>query len=335
MCPQNDSAMIKKIAILFVTLFLPVAVWAQSVQEKYIAQYSEVAVQEMLRSGIPASITLAQGILESGSGLSPLAVKGNNHFGIKCHKDWTGRTMLKDDDAKNECFRVYDSPDQSFRDHSDFIRYRDRYKFLFDLDRTDYKAWAYGLKQAGYATDPKYPAKLIKYIEDYNLSRFDNVTEAEEAELPVAPNKIEEPVAVRPSAGGSVSSAQTETVQPSEDFHFSLSGRLYSQNGVPFVYAMEGDTYASIARKHHLFKKEILRYNDVQKDAELEAGTIVYLQAKKNQAPKGLEMYIVAQDGESFHAICQRFGVKEKAILKLNGFTAPVELREGDSIKLR
>ena len=161
------------------------------------------------------------------------------------------------------------------------------------------------------------------------------MTEAEEAELPVAPNKIEEPVAVRPSAGGNVSSVQTETVQPSEDFHFSLSGRLYSQNGVPFVYAMEGDTYASIARKHHLFKKEILRYNDVQKDAELEAGTIVYLQAKKNQAPKGLEMYIVAQDGESFHAICQRFGVKEKAILKLNGFTAPVELREGDSIKLR
>ena len=325
----------KKVFLLAFAALIPFFASAQSLQEQYIEKYSEIAVQEMLRSGVPASITLAQGILESGAGQSRLAKEGNNHFGIKCHKGWTGRSIRHDDDARNECFRVYDDADQSFRDHSDFIRYRDRYKFLFDLDRTDYKAWAYGLKQAGYATDPKYPAKLIKYIEDYNLSRFDNVTEAEEAELPVAPNKIEEPVAVRPSAGGNVSSAQTETVQPSEDFHFSLSGRLYSQNGVPFVYAMEGDTYASIARKHHLFKKEILRYNDVQKDAELEAGTIVYLQAKKNQAPKGLEMYIVAQDGESFHAICQRFGVKEKAILKLNGFTAPVELREGDSIKLR
>ena len=325
----------KKVFLLAFAALIPFFASAQSLQEQYIEKYSEIAVQEMLRSGVPASITLAQGILESGAGQSRLAKEGNNHFGIKCHKGWTGRSIRHDDDARNECFRVYDDADQSFRDHSDFIRYRDRYKFLFDLDRTDYKAWAYGLKQAGYATDPKYPAKLIKYIEDYNLSRFDNVTEAEEAELPVSPNKIEEPVAVRPSAGGNVSSAQTETVQPSEDFHFSLSGLLYSQNGVPFVYAMEGDTYASIARKHHLFKKEILRYNDVQKDAELEAGTIVYLQAKKNQAPKGLEMYIVAQDGESFHAICQRFGVKEKAILKLNGFTAPVELREGDSIKLR
>ena len=296
--------MMKKIVILFVTLFLPLAVWAQSVQEKYIAQYSDIAVQEMLRSGIPASITLAQGILESGSGLSPLAVQGNNHFGIKCHKDWTGRTMHKDDDAKNECFRVYDSPDQSFRDHSDFLRYRDRYKFLFDLDRTDYKAWAYGLKQAGYATDPKYPAKLIK-------------------------------VAVRPSVAPSLSVTEKEAVQPSEDYSFALSRKMFSLNGVPFVYAMEGETYESIAKQHHLFRWEILKYNDLEKGAVPRAGEIVYLQAKKNQSPKGLDMYIVSQDGESFHAICQRFGVKEKAIMKLNGFRAPVELSEGDCIKLR
>ncbi len=327
--------MMKKIVILFVTLFLPLAVWAQSVQEKYIAQYSDIAVQEMLRSGIPASITLAQGILESGSGLSPLAAQGNNHFGIKCHKDWTGRTMHKDDDAKNECFRVYDSPDQSFRDHSDFLRYRDRYKFLFDLDRTDYRAWAYGLKQAGYATDPKYPAKLIKYIEDYNLSRFDVVTEAEEAALPEAPNKIEEPVAVRPSVAPSLSATEKEQMLPSEDFSFALSRKLFSLNGVPFVYAMEGETYASIAKEHHLFRWEILKYNDQPKGAVPEPGDIVYLQAKKSQTPKGLEMYIVAEDGESFHVICQRFGVKEKAIMKLNGFSAPVELHEGDTIKLR
>ncbi len=325
----------KKLVLLIIAAVLPMLAAAQSVQEKYIAQYSDIAVQEMLRSGIPASITLAQGILESGAGLSPLAVEGKNHFGIKCHKDWTGPTMHQDDDLKGECFRVYSSADQSFRDHSDFLRYRDRYKFLFDLDRTDYKAWAYGLKQAGYATDPKYPAKLIKYIEDYNLARFDIVTEAEEAELPEAPNKIEEPVALRPSVAPTLVSTEKETVQPSEDYSFALSRKMFSLNGVPFVYAMEGETYESIAKAHHLFRWEILKYNDLEKGAVPQPGEIVYLQIKKNQAPKGLDMYIVAEDGESFHAICQRFGVREKAIMKLNGFTAPVELREGDTVKLR
>ena len=144
--------------------------------ETYIEKWAPVAVEEMYRSGVPASITLAQGILESRYGLSELASKGNNHFGIKCHKDWKGRTMAYDDDAKGECFRVYDSAQESFRDHSDFLRYRDRYKFLFEFDTKDYKSWAYGLKKAGYATDPNYPAKLIKYIEDYGLSRYDSMT---------------------------------------------------------------------------------------------------------------------------------------------------------------
>ena len=327
--------MMKKLFPFLFALLLPLSLFAQTLQEKYINTYSDIAVQEMLRSGVPASITLAQGILESGSGQSSLAVKGNNHFGIKCHKGWTGRTMHRDDDARNECFRVYDSAAQSFRDHSDFLRYRDRYKFLFDLERTDYKGWAYGLKQAGYATDPKYPAKLIKYIEEYELTRFDIVPEEVEAALPEAPNKIEEPVAVRPTAAPSVISDEADSVQPSEDFHFALSRQLFSLNGVPFVYAMEGETYASIAKEYHLFKWEILRYNEVEKGAVPAPGEIVYLQAKKNQAPKGLEMYIVAEDGEDFHAICQRFGVRQKAIMKLNGFTAPVELQEGDSIKLR
>ncbi|MBQ6912298.1 MAG: glucosaminidase domain-containing protein [Bacteroidales bacterium] len=324
--------MVKKL-ISLLSLLLPAAVLlAQTPQEKYIDTYSQVAVEEMLRSGVPASITLAQGLLESGSGQSRLATEGNNHFGIKCHKGWTGRSMKHDDDARNECFRVYDSPEQSFRDHSDFLRYRDRYKFLFDLERTDYQGWAYGLKQAGYATDPKYAGKLIKYIEDYNLSRFDIVSVEEEAALPEAPHKIEEPVAV-----SSVRSAAPgeDPVQPREDFHFPLTRALYSLNGVPFVYAMEGESYGSLAKYYHLFKWEILRYNDVSKDTVLDAGTVVYLQSKKNQAPEGLEKYIVSEDGEDFHTICQRFGVKEKAILKLNGLEAPVQLLEGDEIKLR
>ena len=140
---------------------------ADSAQEKYIAKYADIAVAEMQRTGVPASITLAQGLLESGAGLSTLATKGNNHFGIKCHNDWTGKRMYHDDDRKGECFRVYKSAEDSFRDHSDFLRYYDRYKSLFDLDPKDYRAWAKGLKKAGYATDPAYAAKLVKTIEDY------------------------------------------------------------------------------------------------------------------------------------------------------------------------
>ena len=318
----------RRIVTVIIAAVLCLAAWAQSPQEQYIEQYSGIAVQEMLRSGVPASITLAQGILESGAGQSKLAREGNNHFGIKCHKGWTGPSMRMDDDHRGECFRVYESAQESFRDHSDFLRYRDRYKFLFDLDRTDYKGWAYGLKQAGYATDPRYPAKLIGYIEDYNLARFDVVSQEEAAELPVAPHQLEAPVAV--------STAQSGADTPvAERLHFPLSRQLYSQNGVPFVYAQEGESWQSIAKYYHLFTWEILRYNDATAATELVPGDIVYLQAKKKKAPRGLDQYIVSEDGENFHALCQRFAVREKAILKLNGFTEAPELREGDQIKLR
>ena len=312
----------KKIITLLVAL-LPLMAVAQTPQEEYIDKYAPIAQQEMVRSGVPASITLAQGILESGAGRSTLAREGNNHFGIKCHKGWTGRTMYMDDDEKGECFRVYDSPEESFADHSDFLRYRDRYKFLFDLERTDYKGWAYGLKKAGYATDKKYAEKLIQYIEKYDLTRFDTLSEEEVAVLPEPPHQIEEPVKV---------DAQTAD----EQFHFSLERTLYSQNGVPFIYAAEGETYRSIASEYHLFRCELLRYNDLKGDQELLPGTVVYLAAKKKKAPQGLDKYIVETDGEDFHAICQRFALREKAILKLNNLkSAPTDLREGDEIKLR
>lgn len=323
--------MIMRKILSLLPVFLCVSLFAQrtgQAQQNYIDTYSEIAIQEMMRTGVPASITLAQGILESGSGLSTLAVNGKNHFGIKCHKGWTGDTMYMDDDRRGECFRVYNSVEESFRDHSDFLRYRDRYKFLFELERTDYKGWAVGLKKAGYATDPKYATKLIKYIEDYNLSRFDILTTQEEAVVPESPLQIEQPVAA-PEVRNGVS------VPASEQFHFQLSRLLYSLNDVPFVYSMEGETYASIAKQYHLFKWEILRYNDLRKEQPLLPGSVVYLEAKKKKAPKGLDMYIVSEDGESFHDICQRFAVKEKAILKLNGWIPPVELEEGDEIKLR
>ena len=288
-------------------------------QERYVKKYAQMAVQEMVRSGVPASITLAQGMLESGNGESKLATQGKNHFGIKCHQGWTGKSMKVDDDARGECFRVYDSVEESYRDHSDFLRYRDRYKFLFDLDRTDYKGWAYGLKKAGYATDPSYAAKLIRYIEDNNLSRFDVLKEVEAEEMPLPPHRIEAPV----------------LTMSDEEFHFPLTRELYSVNGVPFVYSLEGETYKSIAKHYHLFHREILRFNDLKRDVPLAPGTVVYLAHKKNHSPKGLDKYIVEEDGEDFHAICQRFALKEKAVLKMNGLSKAPSLREGDELKLR
>ena len=288
-------------------------------QERYVKKYADMAVKEMIRSGVPASITLAQGMLESGNGMSRLATEGNNHFGIKCHKGWEGKTMYHDDDAKGECFRVYKSVADSYKDHSDFLRYRDRYKFLFDLERTDYKGWAYGLKKAGYATDPGYPAKLIKYIEDYGLARYDVLEKAEEVEVPLPPHQIEAPV----------------LAMANEVLDFPLTRELYSINGVPFVYALEGETYKSIAKYYHLFHKEILNFNDLKKDQALLPGTVVYLSYKKSHSPAGLDKYIVAEDGEDFHAICQRFALKEKSVLKLNGLKKVPQLREGDEIKLR
>ena len=336
----------------------------KSPQEKYIAKYSATAVREMFRTGVPASITLAQGLLESRYGQSELASKGNNHFGIKCH-DWKGKTMKVDDDRRNECFRVYDSADESFRDHSDFLRYRDRYKFLFENELTDYKAWAHGLKKAGYATDPQYPAKLIKLIEEYNLTQYDQMTVGDAVALdgetdshvtggkPVRQKakkvrakhqkrrKTAAATAYRDEAFSSIPASPLSLEEPKklnesarEEFHFSLSREMYSRNGVPFLYSVEGETWASIAAANHLFVRELLKFNDMTEETRLEPGTIVYLQAKKKQAAKGLDKFIV-EEPVTLHDICQRFGVKQAAIAKLNGLPMDYTPHEGDTIILR
>lgn len=351
-------------------------------QEKYIEKYGPLAVKEMYRSGVPASITLAQGLLESRYGLSALAVEGNNHFGIKCH-NWKGKKMYYDDDRRGECFRVYASVEESYKDHSDFLRYQDRYKSLFENKTTDYKAWAYGLKKAGYATDPAYPSKLIKLIETYKLYEYDTKTlkqvekrpaheevldekrgaierevnkkqerlerrrkKKEEAArkkemrrrklsnedfaepennldtIPVPPLKLEAP-------------KKYSQVEAMETFHFSLSREMYSQNGVPFIYSMEGESLAYIAESNELFVREILKYNDMDSNKELLPGTIVYLRPKKNRAAKGIEKYIIDHDGEDLWEISQRYGVKLEAVYKMNSIGPDYKAKEGDTIILR
>lgn len=331
----------------------------KSPQELYIEKYAPLAVSEMYRSGIPASITLAQGMLESGNGRSELALKSNNHFGIKCHNNWSGGRVYHDDDAKGECFRKYGHPYQSYRDHSDFLRYRDRYKFLFDYKVTDYKAWAYGLKKAGYATDPAYPKKLIKLIEDYDLHVYDRkpasfgsgkepekkkrdkkkggtvipfVGEDLPQEQDVAgPTNVPDALPLSPAV---LEQVHTMTEMQREEFHFSLSRQMFTQNGVPFVYSVEGDSYATIASSYNLFEREILKFNDLSADHELLPGTMVYLRAKKKVAAKGVDKYVM-EEGETLREVAQRYGVKLSGILRLNGFEKGYVPREGDIILLR
>ena len=368
--------MMTRLATFWKPLLLTVAVLSAAVllradispQQRYVNRFAALAVTEMYRSGVPASITLSQGLLESRFGLSALAAEGHNHFGIKCHNDWKGKTMAVDDDAKGECFRVYDADIDSFHDHSDFLRYRDRYKFLFDFKITDYKAWANGLKKAGYATDPAYPAKLIKLIEDYDLSRFDKAKPADfepggkYADLgaqapestvapaaPAAPLKktraetrrkgaktVPEPAAEQlPESPNTLEEAEPVEKEMREEFHFQMGRPIYKQNGVPFLYAMEGEDYRIIAEENNIIFKQLLRYNDLTAEDKLLPGTRVYLQAKKKYTRKGLDKYIVETDGESLREICQRFGVKVSSIQKINGFSAAHTLREGDTILLR
>ena len=325
-------------------------------QESYISRFSAMAVREMYRSGVPASITLAQGLLESRYGESPLAVKGNNHFGIKCG-NWDGRTMKHDDDRRNECFRVYGSAEESYRDHSDFLRYRDRYKFLFDYEVTDYRSWAYGLKKAGYATDPEYPAKLIRLIEDYRLHEYDTMAPEQSGEKQDGGNSgskkkktsrlnwkksgksADAPVEEEPAASIPESPLRLEEARPytaaGETFRFSLSRPVYARNGIPFIYTLEGETVASIAEAQDLFVREVLKYNDMETTEPLAPGTVIYLQPKKSQSVKGLDKYIVDHDGETLRDIAQRFAVRLESLEKMNGISRRTGLREGDMILLR
>ena len=312
----------KRLLLVLMTVLLSIGA-AKNPKIDYIDKYSDIAIKEMKRTGVPASITLAQGILESNAGQSVLATKGNNHFGIKCHNDWKGKTMKMDDNAPKECFRVYPNAEASFRDHSDFLRSRDRYKSLFELKQTDYKGWARGLKKAGYATDPGYADKLITLIEDYELYRFDKGVKVSVK----PPLEIEEPkvVQLEPRPG----------MKYQESVTFSTARKVYSQNGVPFVYSEAGETYASIAASNGLFLKELLKFNDHEQELALEPGTMVYLARKKAQGPVGVNKYVVEKDGETLRDIAQRFGIRYAALQKLNIVLYGKTLEEGDTVILR
>lgn len=311
----------KRFALIVLAVFLSIGA-EKNPRLAYIEKYAPLAVSEMERTGVPASITLAQGMLESNAGLSALAVKGNNHFGIKCHNDWTGKKMKFDDNAPRECFRMYPNAEASFRDHSDFLRGKDRYKALFELKSTDYKGWARGLKKAGYATDPSYAQKLITIIEDYHLYEYDKGIKVKVT----PPLEVEAPVQVTP---------QTIDRKYKESVRFTLGRKVYEQNGVPFVYAIEGESWHSIASSNGLFLKELLRFNDLSAESALAPGTKVYLARKKAQAQEGVDRYVVGSDGETLWEISQRFGIRLAALQKMNPVLIGKSLEEGDTVILR
>ena len=311
----------KRFATLFCFLFFSLSIiYCQRNRrvsaDAYIDAYKNIAVSEMKRSGVPASITLAQGMLESDNGNSSLVTDGNNHFGIKCH-DWKGPAIYKDDDKHNECFRKYKSADESYRDHTDFLQSKQRYNFLFSYKSTDYKNWAKGLKKAGYATNPSYPEKLIKLIEDNNLHLYDL------------------DVAIADRTRSSRSSRKKETTSGESDFTINLNKHpVYKRNEVEYTVAKNGDSVEKLARELEMFNWELLKYNELTKDSALREGQILYLQPKRRRVERGKDIHTVLP-GETVYSISQLYGVKSKQIRKFNYLSSDSVVDVGTVLNLR
>lgn len=267
--------------------------------EEYIRRYKELAIEQMERYRIPASITMSQGLLESGAGKSELAKKSNNHFGIKCGGNWNGRTVYHDDDARGECFRAYRNVRESYEDHSRFLSTRGRYSFLFKLKPTDYKGWAHGLKKAGYATNPQYGYRLISLIELYNLDELDTRK---------GRKKYDEPVV--------------------------FVHQVYKANELLYIKARRGDTFESLSNEFEISARKLRKYNELDKDYVFKDGDIVYLEKKHRRA---LKPYIIHRvgEGESMYSISQMYGIRLKNLYKLNKKDADYAPSVGDYLRLR
>jgi LysM repeat protein len=281
--------------------------------DQYIAKYKGLAIKEMKRTGIPASITMAQALLESDNGNSTLATQSNNHFGVKCHADWKGERVYRDDDQKDDCFRVYKNAAESFADHSDLLRFQKRYAFLFDLKTTDYKGWAQGLKKAGYATNPQYPQLLINIIEKKNLQALDEGREIQKmATSPRKKQSYDEPEYV-----------VTVAKHP-----------LQTRNRRTYIVAKNGDTFVSLAQELNMMEWQFPKYNELPKDYKLKAGDILFTEPKRRRADVGNKEHIVTK-GETMYSISQLYGVKLHRLYYLNRMKEPDQPQVGDTLRLR
>ena len=295
----------------------------------YIAKYREMAIEQQIKHRIPAAITMAQGLLESSAGQSELAVKANNHFGIKCAGDWVGRTYTHDDETKNECFRQYASAADSYEDHSLFLQ-RKRYESLFALPLADYKGWAHGLKACGYATDPKYADKLIHIIELYNLQSLTLDKDLQQAGLVSAKDTTWQGVETDHLI--ETTTEETHAIQDHiEVFANHQSGRI---NGVRYIVANEGESFASLAVFLNMYERTLRKYNDALDTRELQPGDIIYIYPKKNKASRKTPFHYFKPGEDAWH-IAQKYGIKVKSLYKLNGIPYGTPLTTVQRLDLR
>lgn len=318
--------MFKKLYPIVVLLMLGISVFAQQLTpQQYIEQYKDVAIREMKRMGVPASITLAQGLLETECGNSSLVKKSNNHFGIKCKSNWTGPGVTHDDDAIGECFRSYKDAEESFRDHSNFLRGSERYSGLFVLNPTDYKGWARGLKKAGYATNPKYPDILIKNIELYNLQQYSLAAVDEMPKFEINKDEDEKDVVVDKTI--------LETATKNEaSYHAEFAGSVTAINGSKCMLAAKGTSLLAIATQNNIPLSKLLSYNDLTTDGLLAKDQLIYLQRKQEI---GAAAYYNTLPAETLYDVAQKQGIQLQNLLAYNGLLLEDELQPGTQLNLQ
>jgi LysM repeat protein len=314
---------------LFATIFFALIsnhIFAQSadVIKAYIDKYKDIAIEEMQRTGVPAAITLAQGIHETGAGTSDLVIKSNNHFGIKCKTEWTGPAVYHDEDARGECFRKYDDPFQSYKDHSDFLKNRPYYASLFKLDPLDYKAWSYGLKKAGYATNPKYPQILIKLIEDYNLQDYSLVALNQKA--PDSNN----------ASFASNSTIITETAQqavaPKKDLKEIYPSTVFKINSTKVILVTKGTSFLKVANENEVSLARLFEFNDMPEQEVATDDQLIFLQRKRKLGEK--EFHVV-EEGETVYAIAQSEGIRLEQLMEMNFLKFGMQPKAGEKLYLQ
>ncbi len=304
-------------------------------REEYIDRYKSIAVAQMERYGIPASITMAQGILESDSGNSRLSLESNNHFGIKCKRNWTGLKVYHDDDAKDECFRAYESVEASYHDHAVFLDTQPRYDSLFAYSATDYKSWARGLKAAGYATAPDYAQRLVRLIESHKLYLLDQPDgERLYASGVRGKSDPDEWFSSQSSVSGHGTLFDPDNFRVTINAHEGYN--VYATNGVHYVLAKENDTFESIGKKFRISAGNLRKFNDLKRSRRVQpaAGDVIYIERKKAGWGGNARQHI-CREGETAHAVGQSYAIRTRSLEKLNRLKKGVRLESGREIRIK